>query len=102
MPSLDKHELSRRLVVLGEVDSRDGAPSRGLAQCEIVLVGSPPQTHLGIENQLSVVLPAQDLISGKGIGVAYERFPVTFLLDQQTEVMVFRRMRPLEEAEYKT
>ncbi|WP_373506871.1 hypothetical protein [Thiocapsa sp.] len=100
MPSLDKHELSRRLVVLGEVDSRDGAPSRGLAQCEIVLVGSPPQTHLGIENQRSVVLPAQDLISGKGIGVAYERFPVTFLLDKQTEVMVFRRMRPLEEAEY--
>lgn len=100
MPSLGKHELAQRMIWLGDVDSRDGPPWRALAQCEIILVGSPPQTHLGIGRQRSVVLPAQDLISGKGIGVAYERFPVTFSLDENTEVIPFRRVRPLSDTEY--
>ena len=100
IPSLDKQELAHRMITLGEVDSRDGPPGRALTQCEIVLVGTPAQTHLGIQNQYSVVVPGQDLISGRGIGAAYERFPDSFRLDDQTEVVPFRRVRPLEEGEY--
>ncbi len=100
IPSLDKQELAHRIIWLGDVDSRDGPPSRALTQCEIVLVGTPPQTHLGVQKQYSVVVPWQDLISGGGIGAAYERLPNSFRLDDQTEVVPFRRVRPLEEREY--
>ncbi len=100
IPSLDKHELALRMISLGDVDSRDGPPSRALDQCEIVLVGTPPQTHLGMENQYSVVIPAQDLISCRGIGTAYEWLPMSFRLDDQTEIVPFRRVRHFAEDEY--
>jgi len=98
-PAVHKRALADRMVVLGDVDSRDGAPWVSLRQCELVLVGWPPQTHLPPGEQYSVVLPAVDLVGRAGIGVAFEKLPETFVMEE-VRILVFRRIRELTEEEY--
>ena len=99
-PQIPLSAFHDRMVMLGEVDSRDGPPGAGFNRCEIALVAWPPQIHLPKGRQYNVELPATDLMESMGIGAAFHRLPETFDLFPGVKVYVFRKDREPTEAEY--
>lgn len=99
-PAIDKHSFVGRLVYLGEVDSRDGPPVEGIKLCEIALVGTPVQTHLKTSEQHSVQILQEDLVNGSGVGAAFERAPMTFVMDEYTKIHAYKRARLITNDEY--
>ncbi len=88
-------------VALGEVDSRDGPPSQEVGDCNVALVADPVQIHLDDPEQNTVRLVADDLLDGYGIGAAFKRAGEPFQLKDDVKVIPFKRVRPIEDAEYK-
>lgn len=87
------------LRTLPAVDSRDTFPG-ALFDCDYLLVADPVQLHLGEENQQVVALPAQAVLAGEGFGTAYAPLAETFYLgDGSVTVRLYRRTRPVTEAE---
>jgi hypothetical protein len=90
--------LHRRFPVLDRfepthsVDLRDGFPSR-LLRATLVVTTDPPQIHLPPSQQQVILLPARQLLEGRGVGVAYERLPVTFRIEHGYHAVIFRRRR---------
>lgn len=99
-PQIPLSAFHDRMVMLGEVDSRDGPPGAGFNRCEIALVAWPPQLHLPKGRQYNVELPATDLMESMGIGAAFHRLPETFDLFPGVKVYVFRKDREPTGAEY--
>ncbi len=95
-----RHAFDGRLVYLGEVDSRDGPPVEGLKLCDLALVGSPFQTHLRGGEQYSVQIVQEDLTNGSGVGAAFERDPMTFVMDEYTKIYAYKRARQIANDEY--
>ena len=82
-------------VTMSDVDAVEGAPARGLKDCAFVLVGDPVQTHLIPADQLTVILPSQEMLSGEGVGAHYRRTGEVFHLEKGVSVVVFERVSPL-------
>ena len=99
-PQIPLSAFHDRMVMLGEVDSRDGPPGAGFNRCEIALVAWPPQLHLPKGRQYNVELPATELMESMGIGAAFHRLPETFDLFPGVKVYVFRKDREPTGAEY--
>jgi hypothetical protein len=89
----------RNDVMMTHVDTRDGPPSDQIRDCAIMLVGDPVQTHLVRDYQQTIILPASEVLSGEGIGAAYERGPESFALEHGVKLLSFERMRPLTDAD---
>jgi hypothetical protein len=85
---------------LGDVDSTVTGPSPDLKLCRYALVADPIQLHRGPERQQIVVIPAEDILSGRGLGAAFMELPERFHLDSGVTVRVFERQRPTTEAEF--
>lgn len=84
--------LDRHLLVLPQVDTRDGAPTN-FEMCELALVSEPVTLHLKSDMQRCVSLPAQDLLAHTGLGVSFHRRPESFTLQNGVTVRVFERIR---------
>jgi hypothetical protein len=91
-------DLSRRTARTHEVDRRDGFPSR-LLDTDLVLVADPVQLHLRAEEQSVVSIPAGHLLSGRGVGAAFDRLSPLFRLAHGVRVHLFRRRRAPTPAE---
>lgn len=100
IPGLQKDSFSGRIIHLGEVDSRDGAPIEAVKSCEIALVGTPLQTHLDPGQQYSVQIVQEDLMGGTGIGAAFDRNAKVFEMDANTKMYAYLRNREVSEVEY--
>jgi hypothetical protein len=87
-----------RIEKTADVDLRDGFPA-GLLRARLVVVTTPVLLHLRREDQQVVAVPAEQILAGRGLGAAYERLPETFRLDGGVTVFLYRRTRPLGEAE---
>jgi hypothetical protein len=86
-------------VPMPQVDPRDGPPARTLEQCATMLVGDPVQTHLPAAFQQDVVIPAREMLGGSGIGANYRRTGEAFNLEKGVRLVVFDRVRPLDDAD---
>lgn len=100
-PSLDRSDLTNRLIVLGEVDSLHGEPSRSLQVCDIALTAVPFQFHLTAREQLSLKSILDDLETTQGIGRSFELVPnAEWRLSSGAVVKAYRRVRPTSDAEF--
>jgi hypothetical protein len=84
---------------LQQVDTRDGPADGGIKGCAVMIAASPPQAHLGPTDQQSILLVTQDLLTGTGIGQAYERLDTVFRLPSGVVLSTFRRTRPISDEE---
>ncbi len=83
---------------LPAVDARDGWNDT-LFECDILLTADPVQVHLAEENQQLIVLPTRSLLLGSGFGSAWQRTSDRWTLSDGTNVMLYKRIRPVTEAE---
>ena len=86
------------IVYFATVDKRD-AFSWDALEADHLIVADPIQTHLGADNQHLVDVLAQPVLSGEGLGTAYERLDTSFALEDGVTVYIFRRTRPITAAE---
>ncbi len=87
--------LEKNVVGTALVDKRDGF-SKYFFDAKYVVVGSPVWHTLKSVDQKVLMLPAQHIIKGTGIGKAYDKIPVRFMLDRKTRVYIYKRVRPFE------
>ena len=81
------------------VDTRDGPPVDGLKNCAVMMVGDPVQTHLVRAYQQNIIVPASEMLAGEGIGANYRRNGETFVLENGVKLIVFERVRPLDDGD---
>jgi hypothetical protein len=86
-------------VKMSDVDTVEGPPSPGLADCAILIVGDPVQTHLNPAYQQTVIVPSREMLSGTGIGAHYRRTGEVFHLENGVNAVVFERTTPLDDAD---
>lgn len=98
-PSLgQEYGVQDRLLRASIVDKRDGFPAE-LLDAYLVVISDPVQLSRRPEDQHVIQIPARQLKTQTGIGLAFERLPQVFQLDGGVEVSVFRRARPNTESE---
>ena len=90
-------EIVNNNVGMTHVDTRDGPPVDGLKDCAVMMVGDPVQTHLVLAYQQNVILPASEMLAGVGIGANYRRSGEVFNLEKGVKLVVFERVRPLDD-----
>ena len=98
-PSLEGGAAEEREIVLPGVDTRDGPPNMRIKECAIMLAATPPQTHLRPQDQQATLLVDHDLLTGEGIGRAYEVTGEEFHLAEGLTLIAYRRARPLTDGE---
>ena len=64
-----------------------------------MIVGDPVQTHVIPSHQLTVTLPATEVLTGTGLGAHYRATGETFALDHGVSARVFERVTPLSDAD---
>ncbi len=84
-------------VAMPRVDGRDGPPDARLKNCALLLVGDPVQTSLACEFQLSVAVPAAEILAGEGLGRHYRRTGEVFGFVDGVKLVVFERATPLSD-----
>jgi hypothetical protein len=92
------YDVSDRVLPTHDVDLNNGFPTP-LLSASHVLVAEPIQYHLRPEDQRVVGIPASLILSGSGIGTAFERLPVEFKLDGDVKVYLYRKVAPLAESD---
>lgn len=92
-------EAARNSVGMAHVDTRDGPPVDKLKDCAVMLVGDPVQTHLVPAYQQTIIVPASEMLTGKGIGASYRRSGEVFNLEKGVKLVVFDRIRPLDDGD---
>jgi hypothetical protein len=58
-----------------------------------VVISNPPATHLVSNSQQVITIPTKELISGRGIGMAYQRLDDIFKLNDDMQVLVYKKVR---------
>jgi hypothetical protein len=86
-------------VAMSDVDTVDGPPKTAIKDCAFMLVGDPVQTHVIPSYQLTVTLPAREMLEGAGIGAHYRRTGEAFSLEHGVHAVVFEQVAPLTEAD---
>jgi hypothetical protein len=86
-------------VAMTDVDDVDGPPNPEIKDCATILVGDPVQTHVIPSHQLTVTLPATEMLTGTGVGAHYRATGEVFSLDHGVAARVFERTQPLTDAD---
>ena len=89
----------RRVLPSQEVDRVNGFPTN-LFRAAVVIVATPPQTHLTRAEQQVVVIPTELLVNHTGVGAAFEPLPEVFTLSGGVTVRVYRRTRAITGEEF--
>ena len=90
---------ARRVLPTQEVDRVNGFPTN-LFRASIVVVATPPQTHLNQEEQQLVLIPTELLVSRKSVGRAFEKLPESFALSGGVMVNIYHRTRAITVEEF--
>ncbi len=88
-----------RVLIGGEVDRVNGFPDLFL-RADVLVVADPPQTHLQAGEQESITVTAASLLTRRDIGAAFDRLPGEFHLGDGVTVFLFRRARPISQADF--
>lgn len=89
------------ICYLGDVDKRDGF-SWGVLDADYLVVASPIQTHLRMENQRVIAYLAEDVLTGSGVGKAYTKLADTYTLEDGVSVYLYKRNRAVTWQEKKS
>ena len=84
----------RRVTLAEEVDRVSAFPAK-LLRANVVVVGTPMQTHLRPAEQQGIIQFAAALAGGTGVGAAYERLPGDYHLEGGVTATIYRRTRPI-------
>jgi hypothetical protein len=87
----------QKVLTASDIDQRDGFP-RGLMDADVLVVAWPIQ-HRKPTFQRTIGIPAQSVIDGTGFGSAFKRLALDFTLEQGVHAYIYRRARPLAEAD---
>lgn len=91
----------RLVVQMSDVDTVEGAPNPDMKSCGVMIVGSPIQTHLVPDDQMTVILPAREVLSGQGIGAHFLRTGEVFHFENGVDGIVFERTTELTDDDMK-
>jgi hypothetical protein len=84
-----------RLLTCPEIDRVSCFPV-GLFEADVVVVAWPPQTHLDPAEHRVVVLAAESLHAGVGIGRAFDPLPDVYELADGVVARIYLRSRPID------
>jgi hypothetical protein len=98
--SFDKRATETRIVALSQVDTMNGPPAPNLRECALALVAVPFQYHLARQEQYTMEIVQQDILSGTGIGAAYQRAGAPIEMGDGIQLIPFRQSRPVSADEY--
>ena len=93
-PRKSKIERQSYYLPISDVDNRDGLMT-SLFECDYVLVPSKLQLHLSPEEQEVISVPYNLIINGEGIGEAYEKQDIKFVLNSGDEIFLYKRIRQI-------
>jgi hypothetical protein len=97
--SLGRHkDISKRIYWTNAVDKRDGFP-RNLLKVKYVVVASPIQYDMSPEDQRVIGIPAELILSQKGIGTSFHKLPYQFTLDRNVKAYIYVRTQPLKDSD---
>lgn len=101
LPDISANPFKDEQIYLGDVDSRDGPPSERIRNCDIAFVrGEPFVFGMKESEQQCIKMIQEDLISGTGIGAAFRKTPLVFVLNQDTKIFIYERIRKITDQEY--
>lgn len=86
------------LADYSHIDGRDILPTY-LYWTSYAVVAYPPQTHMRPEDQTLITITAMEIINGTTLGAAYEQLPISYHLDNDITVYIFRRVRAVSDEE---
>lgn len=95
-PELQK--LNKKILQSHDVDKRDGFPFQMLS-ADYIVVADPYGYHLSPEDQKVISIPAQEILSQKDFGRAYEKLPFEVILDDNRRVFIFHKIRKFKRSE---
>jgi hypothetical protein len=95
----EPHFRRKRITITTEVDRVNGFPDEYF-RADVLVVPTPPQTHLRAGEQQVVVLTTESLLNGTDIGRAFDRLPGEFRLADGVTVYLYRRARPIPPADF--
>ncbi len=94
VPKPSNIERTSYYYSISDVDKRDGL-SDSLFQTDYILVPSTLQIHLAEDEQRVISVPYSEITEQVGIGTAYEKEDVTFILADGTEIYLYRKIREI-------
>jgi hypothetical protein len=90
---------SDRVLYGYAVDRVSGFPSLFI-QADVLVVGTPPQTHLRVAEQQGIVITAESLLQRRDIGTAFESLPQVFHLRDGVTAKVYRRVGSISQLDF--
>jgi hypothetical protein len=100
IPSIPPYPFVGRMINQAQVDSVNGPPFETIRNCDIAVVATPLQQHLQDGQQDNVKILWQEISDGRGVGVHFERLPITFDLDSGVVVVPYRRASEISHGDY--
>ena len=83
---------------IAEIDNRDGL-AHTLFDADYVLIPSSLQIHLAEDEQQVISIPYRYITEGTGFGTAYEKDDISFKVNDDTQLYVYRRTRDISSEE---
>jgi hypothetical protein len=83
-------ELEPKILDTHDVDKRDGLPFHFFT-AQYVIVSDPVGYHLAPQDQRVIGILAEQLLTGKQIGQAYEKLPFMFSLENGSNVYIYKK-----------
>jgi len=95
-----KYDINREsyYLTIGDVDKRDGL-AESLFATDYILVPSKLQIHLAPQEQRVISVPYTQVITGTGIGKAYQKTEKQFILPSGDEIYLYKREREITQEE---
>jgi hypothetical protein len=86
------------LAIDSTVDRRSETPF-WLFDCDYIIAGNPPQTHLRRDEQKVIAIPTNLLAKGSGFGKAFKRMYYSFKLQFNNTIYIYKRIRKVSKEE---
>jgi hypothetical protein len=91
--------LMDRLLLLGDVDRRDG-PAIAFPSCDYVVVTEPVSTHLSIREQQVIVYLADSINAGTGLGANYRKTGQSYKLIDNYQAFIYEKVSPIDPVDW--
>jgi hypothetical protein len=97
--SLNRHrEIPRRILRTHLVDRRDGFPE-GLLRATYIVAADPVQYELRPHDQRVMGIPAELVLTARGIGTSLVRLPYAFRLERGVTAYLYKKVRPFSDSD---
>jgi hypothetical protein len=98
--TISYRKLTGKIAYASQVDLRDGINIESLLS-KYFVVADPIQTHLTPDGQRVITIPANEILSGDGIGAAFRRIGPAYKLSDGVTAYIYERTRSYTDKEIK-